>query len=137
VAEAGPVAHLRGHRGTAPFLRQPWGPGWALVGDAGAFTDPLGAHGISCALRDAEMLARAIERSAGPGLDGAALDESLADYQEVRDRLTRPLLDITTAIGSFTWDTTTIEPLLRRLAATSADEVSHLVALDDVASPLV
>jgi 2-polyprenyl-6-methoxyphenol hydroxylase-like FAD-dependent oxidoreductase len=132
VADAGPVGHLRSHPGTAPFLRQPWGPGWALVGDAGAFTDPLGAHGISCALRDAEVLARAIE----PGSTAAALDEALAGYQQVRNRLTVPLLDVTDAIASFTWDTSTIEPLLRRLAASSADEVSHLLSMDDVPSPL-
>ena len=38
------------------------GPGWALVGDAGSFKDPLTAHGITDALRDAELLARAARR---------------------------------------------------------------------------
>jgi flavin-dependent dehydrogenase len=28
------------------FLRQPYGPGWALVGDAGCHEDPLQARGI-------------------------------------------------------------------------------------------
>ena len=36
------------------FLRQATGPGWALVGDAGYFKDPLTAHGITDAFRDAE-----------------------------------------------------------------------------------
>ena len=37
-----------------------WGPGWALVGDAGYFKDPITTHGITDALRDAELLADAL-----------------------------------------------------------------------------
>jgi flavin-dependent dehydrogenase len=33
------------------FYRKPYGPGWALVGDAGHHRDPVGAHGISDAVR--------------------------------------------------------------------------------------
>ena len=36
------------------FFRQPFGPGWALVGDAGYTIDPTTAQGISDAFRDAE-----------------------------------------------------------------------------------
>ena len=35
-------------------LRQAWGPGWALVGDAGYYRDAITAYGISDAFRDAE-----------------------------------------------------------------------------------
>lgn len=35
------------------FLRRPYGPGWALVGDAGCHKDPYLALGICDALRDA------------------------------------------------------------------------------------
>ena len=42
----------------------PAGPGWALVGDAGYFKDPITAHGITDALRDAELLAGARPRRA-------------------------------------------------------------------------
>ena len=50
-----------GVRGAAPgYLRRAYGPGWALVGDAGYFKDPITSHGITDALRDAELLARAI-----------------------------------------------------------------------------
>jgi flavin-dependent dehydrogenase len=48
---------------TPGFYRKPYGPGWALVGDAGHDRDPCTAQGISDAFRDAELLARA--RSAG------------------------------------------------------------------------
>ncbi len=65
------------------FYRQAYGPGWALVGDAGHHKDPVGGYGISDALAHAELLAGR--------LDGAlhgerTLDEALADYAEERDR---------------------------------------------------
>lgn len=41
-------------------LRTASGPGWALVGDAGAVMDSITAQGISNALRDADRLAAAI-----------------------------------------------------------------------------
>ena len=86
---------LRGFAGAPGYLRRAAGPGWALVGDAGYFKDPLTAHGITDALRDAELLARAVAE----GGDGA-----LADYQETRDHLVRGLLDVTDRIASFEWD---------------------------------
>src|SRR4029079_11725898 len=60
VAAAGPPERVRRFPGANGFLRRPWGSGWALVGDAGHFKDPCTAHGISDALRDAELLARAL-----------------------------------------------------------------------------
>ena len=59
VAGAEPDEPLRVFAGRKGFLRQAFGPGWALVGDAGYFKDPLTAHGITDALRDAELLANA------------------------------------------------------------------------------
>ena len=40
------------------FFRKPYGPGWALVGDAGYHKDPITAQGISDAFRDAELVGR-------------------------------------------------------------------------------
>jgi hypothetical protein len=54
------AAPFRGFAGHEGYFRRAWGPGWALVGDAGYFKDPLTAHGITDALRDAELLARAV-----------------------------------------------------------------------------
>ena len=45
----------------------PWGPGWALVGDAGYYKDPISAHGMTDALRDAELLADAVLAALGGG----------------------------------------------------------------------
>lgn len=50
--------------GLAPhksFYRRPFGPGWALVGDAGYYRDPLMGQGINDAFRDAENLALALD----------------------------------------------------------------------------
>lgn len=64
------------------FFRNPYGPGWALVGDAGYHKDPIGAQGISDAFRDAEYLSEAIDR----GFSGdRPLDEALGEYENKRN----------------------------------------------------
>ncbi len=96
---------LRMFRGQHGVVRAAHGPGWALVGDAGYFRDPLTAHGISDALRDAEMLARSVLRG------------SLSAYAEARDALALPMLDTSDAIASFDWDAPRIQELHARLNA--------------------
>jgi flavin-dependent dehydrogenase len=67
------------------FLRQPYGPGWALVGDAGCHKDPFLALGICDALRDAELLAEGLDE----GLSGRRpMDLALADYERRRNEAT-------------------------------------------------
>lgn len=90
---ADPV-RLRAFPGLPGFIRQAVGPGWALVGDAAFFRDPLTAHGITDALREAELLSVAICQG-----DGA-----LFDYQRQRDGRVGGLLDVTDRICSFDWD---------------------------------
>ncbi|HEX2032697.1 MAG TPA: NAD(P)/FAD-dependent oxidoreductase [Chloroflexota bacterium] len=69
------------------FLRQPCGPGWALVGDAGCHKDPFLALGVCDALRDAELLAEAADE----GLSGRRpLEEALASYERRRNEATLP-----------------------------------------------
>jgi 2-polyprenyl-6-methoxyphenol hydroxylase-like FAD-dependent oxidoreductase len=64
-------------------FRVPYGPGWALVGDAGLVEDPVGAQGISNAFRDAELLADALVNR-----------RDLADYHRSRDGQRRPMYDV-------------------------------------------
>ena len=65
-ADAGAPERLRVFAGRRPgLLRRASGPGWALVGDAGYVKDPITAHGLTDALRDAELLGRAIIAAAG------------------------------------------------------------------------
>ncbi len=69
------------------FLRRPYGPGWALVGDAGCHKDPLMALGMSDAFRDAELLTNALDDAFTGALP---LGQALAGYHRERDRLTLP-----------------------------------------------
>jgi flavin-dependent dehydrogenase len=82
-------------RGTAVlpnFYRKPHGLGWALVGDAGYHKDPITAHGISDAFRDAELLAGAIDQA----LSGRhTLGDALADYERRRNEASLPLFELT------------------------------------------
>jgi menaquinone-9 beta-reductase len=121
VARAGLDAKLRSFPGTPGFLRRAWGPGWALVGDAGYFKDPLTAHGLTDALRDAELLARAIVA----GTDGA-----LAAYQATRDELSLGLFEVTDRIASFAWDLDQAKRDHQLMARHMAGEAEMLLALD-------
>jgi hypothetical protein len=73
---------FRGTPDLPSYLRQPYGPGWALVGDAGLLMDPVTGQGISHAFRDAELLADAV----ADGLGGIRpLAEALRGYHRARD----------------------------------------------------
>jgi 2-polyprenyl-6-methoxyphenol hydroxylase-like FAD-dependent oxidoreductase len=68
-------------------MRRPWGPGWALAGDAGCHTDPYLALGMCDAFRDADLLSAALV----DGLGGARpLEAALAGYEAARDEATLP-----------------------------------------------
>jgi 2-polyprenyl-6-methoxyphenol hydroxylase-like FAD-dependent oxidoreductase len=98
------------------FFRRPYGPGWALVGDAGYTKDPITAQGISDAFRDAELCADALDASLGGGRD---FDEAMADYQRRRDESVQ-------AIYAFTNQLATMEPpppeMQQVLGAVSGDQ---------------
>jgi flavin-dependent dehydrogenase len=118
---------LRGFPGTPGFLRQPWGRGWALVGDAAYFKDPLTTHGMTDALRDAELLARAIT-AAADGREG--WDRALARYQDTRDELSRELFAVTDRVATFEWRIEELRPLLLDVARAMRPTVDHLLEVD-------
>ncbi len=60
VAGAEPVGPLRRMVRYPCFFRQPYGPGWALVGDAGHAKDATLGQGINDALRNTRALASAL-----------------------------------------------------------------------------
>jgi flavin-dependent dehydrogenase len=81
------------------FYRKPYGPGWALVGDAGLHKDPYLALGICDALRDAELLAAAI----GSGLGGAQpMDDALAGFEGQRNQASAADYEENLAAARFT-----------------------------------
>ncbi|MFC7549336.1 NAD(P)/FAD-dependent oxidoreductase [Plantactinospora sp. GCM10030261] len=79
-------------------MRMPYGPGWALVGDAGVVLDSITAQGISNALRDAELLATAVI-SARYGVEPAR--DAYARFHRDRDATVRPVFDFTTDLATF------------------------------------
>ena len=79
------------------FFRKPWGPGWALVGDAGYMRDAVTGLGISDAFRDAALLAKALDLV----LTGRKTpEEALQGYQDRRDAAALPLYEMTLAMAA-------------------------------------
>jgi 2-polyprenyl-6-methoxyphenol hydroxylase-like FAD-dependent oxidoreductase len=111
------VPRLRGFPGEPGVMRQAAGDGWALVGDAGYFKDPITAHGITDALRDAELLAAAV-------LDGR--ERAWRHYQDTRDELSTALFDITDQIAGFDWSFARLGQLHRQLSDQMQREVQAI-----------
>jgi 2-polyprenyl-6-methoxyphenol hydroxylase-like FAD-dependent oxidoreductase len=121
---AGPPRRLRAFPGRPGFARQAWGPGWALVGDAGYYVDPLSTHGMTDALRDAQLLAWA----AAAVHDGEPEGTAYADFQWRRDAITGPLFGVVDQICSYTWDSPGIRRLLLQASSAMSDEVEAILA---------
>jgi flavin-dependent dehydrogenase len=79
------------------YFRKPFGPGWALVGDAGYNKDYITAQGIQDAFRDAEQCAAALDES----FTGKhSFDAAMADYQSTRDRHVLAMYEFTAELAS-------------------------------------
>lgn len=134
VAAGRRVERVRGFPGMPGWLRRPWGPGWALVGDAGYFKDPITAHGMTDALRDAELLARALDGLLRGETDAAT---ALAHYEHVRDELSIPFFDATDVVAGYAWTLPQVQQLHLTMSDVMQDEVDALVGLEPVhASPV-
>jgi flavin-dependent dehydrogenase len=133
LAAARGAGRLHGWAGVPGYVRHSWGPGWVLVGDAGYFRDPITTHGMTDALRDAELLAGAVLASSS-GLFPAPV--AFARYQALRDRLSAALFAATDDVASYRWDVAQVQTLLRRVSSAMTDEVDYLEALsgDDTTS---
>jgi flavin-dependent dehydrogenase len=126
LAGARRVEQVRGFGGHRGCIRRSSGPGWALVGDAAYFKDPLTAHGITDALRDAELLARAIV---------AGTPDALSKYEATRLELSKGLFEVTDAIVSFANTDAQLQELHRALSTEMAREVRALAALEPLSRP--
>ena len=98
-------ARVRGAKRAAPFagtpvanfFRKPYGPGWALVGDAGYNKDPITAQGISDAFRDTELCVTAIDQA----FSGArSFDDAMGEYQRLRDEHVLPMYEFTCQLAT-------------------------------------
>lgn len=119
------VGGLHRANGVPTLLRNPAGPGWSLVGDAGFTEDPISAHGITDALRDADLSAEAIARSL---CEPTAEAEAMAAYRTTRDRFARVLIANTVPLASFGWDGSEASRLLRNLGGIAEDECRLLAS---------
>jgi flavin-dependent dehydrogenase len=76
----------------AAYFRTPYGPGWALVGDAGYHLHPITAMGITDAFLDAERLSTAVDDV----LAGRrSFEDAMAAYQRARDEAVMPMYEMT------------------------------------------
>jgi flavin-dependent dehydrogenase len=128
-----PASRLHGWRGVPGHVRRSFGPGWALVGDAGYFKDPISTHGITDALRDAELLADAVLSTHA----GTPTEDAFRSYQDTRDRLSTALFQATESVCRYDWSPDEIRALLRRLSAAMSDELDHLTAREQAQADLV
>jgi len=123
------------YRGTTDVpnaCRKPYGPGWALVGDAGLVMDPITGQGIGHALRDAQGLADAVVAGLG---GGTPLDTALAAFHGARDAASLPMYDFTTNLALFRPDPAgTI--LFRALATGGPARVSQFLGAITGAVPM-
>ncbi|MEV0621420.1 NAD(P)/FAD-dependent oxidoreductase [Nonomuraea sp. NPDC050404] len=91
------VERLHGMRYPDNFYRQSYGPGWALVGDAGYHKDPITGQGISDAFVHAGLLAEAVSQA----LEGERpMEQALAEYQRVRDERSASAYRFAATIGA-------------------------------------
>ncbi len=120
---SGAAPKLRAFAGVPGHVRESAGPGWALVGDSGYYKDPLTAHGMTDALRDAELLARAVVNGrSGPD----TLDDALLAYEARRDDLSLDLFAVTDEIASLRWSQPEVQRMHRDLSRGMKAEVEEI-----------
>ena len=98
------------------WFRTPFGPGWALVGDAGYHKHPITAFGITDAFRDAEALAAAF-----------GSEDAMGAWQRARDEESLPMYRLTA-------DFATLEPPEPEMQALFGAMRDNQPAMDDFVS---
>ena len=101
-----------GTAGVPGYFRQPYGKGWALVGDASYNRDPITAQGISDAFIDAESLVAAVSA----GLSGSGTwAESLAAHEIARNERVRPMYEFSSHLARLEPPSSEMQALFRAL----------------------
>ncbi len=127
------VSQFRGTPGLRGFVRKPWGRGWALVGDAGYTKDPISAHGISDALRDAELCARAVDHALR---DPSEESSAFRRYEKRRDSLSREMYRESAALAAYRWDAAEASTRMREISNAVHRECEALLALSPWPAPV-
>ena len=103
--------------GVANYFRQPYGPGWVLIGDAGYSKDPITAQGISDAFRDAQRCADTLDAFFR---GGCTFEDGMAAYQEERDTAALPMYGFTTQLATLEPPPPEMQQLLGAVAGNQA-----------------
>lgn len=116
---------LKGCAGVPNVLRQAFGAGWALTGDAGCVKDPSTGLGIADAIQQSILLAGALDATLG----GADWEPTMSAFQRQRDEALLPAFNFT--IGYARQADATVEQLgwMRAL-------LSNVAAVRDLAMNL-
>lgn len=112
VARGGLISGFRAFAGTPGFLRRAWGPGWALVGDAGYFKDPVSAHGITDALIGAELVADAIAACVA----GDAEHDALGSMQATLDAMAAEMMPAVVGAAALPHDMSELQRAFRDMS---------------------
>jgi 2-polyprenyl-6-methoxyphenol hydroxylase-like FAD-dependent oxidoreductase len=99
------------------YFRRPFGPGWALVGDAGYNRDFITGQGIHDAFRDAELCVTALDE-AWRGVRG--YDDAMGTYQSARDAQVLPMYHLTTDLATLQPPPPDLQRLLAAMAGNQA-----------------
>lgn len=120
------VGDLRG------FFRRPYGPGWALLGDAGYHKDPITAFGITDAFRDAEAAAAAIDDAfAGR----RRYDEAMGAWQRTRDEQSLPVYELTCELAKIEPPPPEMQALFGAVGTSQADSDDFVSVMAGTLSP--
>jgi 2-polyprenyl-6-methoxyphenol hydroxylase-like FAD-dependent oxidoreductase len=74
------------------YFRKPYGPGWALVGDAGYNRDFITGQGMMDAFLDAELCVAALDKAMSGAL---TFDAAMSNYQRARDVRVKAMYEFT------------------------------------------
>jgi 2-polyprenyl-6-methoxyphenol hydroxylase-like FAD-dependent oxidoreductase len=119
---AGPV---RSTNDTAATHRDPGGPGWLLVGDAGLVIDPITGLGMSHGLADAARAAGTVRSLLGGGSE----TRTLRAHRKDRDAATGAAYSFTAGLTALRGASSAEERLFEAIAADPASGTRFLAAI--------
>jgi 2-polyprenyl-6-methoxyphenol hydroxylase-like FAD-dependent oxidoreductase len=94
------------------YFRNPYGPGWVLVGDAAYNKDPITAQGIIDAFGDAESISQALDDV----WSGArSFDDAMGKHQAWRDAHAMPIYEFTSELATLEPPPQQLQELLGRI----------------------
>jgi len=135
------AARLETARRAAPFLggavpgylRRPYGPGWALIGDAGYNKDPITAQGITDAFLDAERCAAAVDA----WLTGSqSFDTAMSAWHRERDAAVMPMYELTSQFATLEPPPPEMQQLLGALQGNQEAMDGFVSVISGATSPL-